>query len=58
MTFTSDLLVQRTDVGQRMSVKEQGRDIQYPRVLITTLPHRLSMSLSREIRFIKLCHNS
>ena len=37
MSFTSDLLVQRTAVGQRISVKEQGKNI-YSRLLITTLP--------------------
>ena len=34
MTFTSDLLIQRTVVGQRLSVKEQGKRLCYSKFLI------------------------
>ena len=46
MTFTSDLLVQRTVVGQRISVKEQGNTEQFVITRCGTVYYfRLSMPL-------------
>ena len=37
MTFTSDLLVERTNVGERQSVKEQGGPCAHVHVYVVCL---------------------